>query len=80
MDEPLVTMKEYYFLTEIIALADGQHALQITRKDTYEEAQMVMYQVLASAIANPDVIKAVVQISNDFGDVVKVERFGRLIS
>lgn len=68
-------MKKYFVIE--LTFDGTAYAKAITEKDTENDARMVLHQVMASAIANQNVKKAIVQIIDDEGLAIKAELFER---
>lgn len=68
---------EKVFLVVIHELMDGQNALEITARESFENASMVLYQVMASAIANANVKQTTCSIMTIDGYTIKTETFKR---
>ena len=65
-----------WFVTEITKVSDSEaYAKQITEKNTYDEALALYHQILSSAYANPNMVYALVYITNYYGGIDMTERY-----
>lgn len=55
------------YVVEISTNSSGQTAKGVTEKSSLSEARMVYHQVLASMLANPDVVHGICTILNNDG-------------
>ena len=69
-------MNKKYFVIEV-TFNGTAYAKAVTEKDTEDDARMLLHQIMASAIANEGIEKAIVQIIDDEGYAVKAELFNR---
>ena len=65
-----------YILT-IQTLKDGTKPSNLTTAETFENACMQLHQTQAYNYANEDVVKALVEIINETGDICKRDSFER---
>lgn len=68
-----------FYLNQITTDKDGVTAKALFDYATQDEAVLVLHQVLASAMANQDVIHALCMIFNEAGTVLKSECWDRPI-
>ena len=67
-----------YNLIEI-SKTQSATARAMTPKNTYDEAQMLLHQAIASAIANGNVISTVCEITDDNGNILKRDDWERVV-
>lgn len=70
-------MEKKAYLIEIITLNDGSEVTTNTKKESYNNALMSLFQSMASAIANNNVAKAAICIMDDNGYTLKSEIWTR---
>lgn len=67
-----------YYSIEIVSTAD-QTAKGIVEHDTVKSALMAFHQAIASAMANPAVIKGLFFIMNEKGAMVSMEQYDGIL-
>ena len=72
-------MNGKYYLNQITTDKEGITAKSLFDYETFDEAVIVLHQVMASAMSNENVNHALCMIFNEAGTVLKVECWDRPI-